>query len=329
MRFHPPRTPRSAVVMFGLAGLIAFLTPARAVDRVISRIRTAGHRDRSRQLRRMVLGDDPDALAHLMRGSEPVIVTDLYERLTLATPPDPTGLRELGARVDTGFSVTRYEEHSPYFLYVGDYGAVKRHTDRLDLAAFLDDMFGGGDHERGTCTYKLFSARDLDGAIGGIIGEMAEQLEAMTGRRADVNASGIWVGSTGVTTPLHHDAWTGLLFQTTGSKRVTMYGPVDRDNVYLTSPFEPTGRWSALPPRSREADPAEFPRLSRATRFEGVLEAGDTLFIPPFWSHEVEALEPNISIPFRFATRTRDFFNPGFLRPAVEIFHGKYVAPAA
>ena len=53
---------------------------------------------------------------------------------------------------------------------------------------------------------------------------------------------------------------------------------------------------------------------------------GETLFIPPYWSHEVEALEPNVSIPFRFAARPIDHLNPGFLRPAVEVFHRKFTA---
>lgn len=115
------------------------------------------------------------------------------------------------------------------------------------------------------------------------------------------------------------------MFQPVGSKRVAMYAPVDRRNIYFSSPFRPTSRWTGLPARSSEADPAAFPRLARATRYEGRLEAGETLFIPPYWSHEVEALEPNVSIPFRFATRPLDHLNPGFLRPAVEVFHKKYL----
>jgi hypothetical protein len=73
--------------------------------------------------------------------------------------------------------------------------------------------------------------------------------------------------------------------------------------------------------------PADFPRFARAHGFEAQLDAGDVLFIPAFWSHEIEALEANISIPFRFGTRTVDQLNPGFLRPAYEVFHRKYVEP--
>ena len=128
-------------------------------------------------------------------------------------------------------------------------------------------------------------------------------------------------------TPLHHDAWTGILFQMDGSKRVAMYSPTDRANLSFVSPFSPTERWSTLPPRSAEADPDDHPLLAHTTRHEAQLDAGEALFIPPYWPHEVEALESNISIPFRFGTRRVDYVNPGFLRPAVEVFHAKYARP--
>jgi hypothetical protein len=129
----------------------------------------------------------------------------------------------------------------------------------------------------------------------------------------------VWIGSTGVVTPLHHDAWPGILFQTEGSKRVAMYSPRDRSNLSFRNPLAGTGRWSTLPGRSADADPTDFPRLAHAVRHETRLHAGDALVIPPFWAHEVEALEPNISIPFRFAGSKLTYLNPGFLRPASEL----------
>jgi hypothetical protein len=311
--------------MLGITGLIVVLTPIWIIDRVVAEFRTRGRRGRPSAIPRVSLADGA-GLAELMDAGRPLIITDLYERLELAAAPDIDGLR--GVAPEAPFPVHRHRPDAPYFLYVGDYGAVKTRTDQMTIGPFLDEMFdGGAERDNDTCTYKLFAIDALEGGVGDIIREMGDQLEAMTRRRADASASGIWIGSEGVITPLHHDAWTGLLFQPVGSKRIVMYAPSDRHNVYFSSPLRPTSRWTGLPARSSDADPAEFPRLRRATRHEGVLEAGDTLFIPPYWSHEVEALEPNISIPFRFATRRIDHLNPGFLRPAVEIFRKKYVAP--
>ena len=85
--------------------------------------------------------------------------------------------------------------------------------------------------------------------------------------------------------------------------------------------------WSRLPGRSADTDLAEFPRFAHATPHEGQLEAGEVLFIPPYWSHEIEALEANISMPFRFTTGVREYLDPGFLMPAMEIFDSKFVHP--
>ncbi|MDH3704943.1 MAG: cupin-like domain-containing protein, partial [Acidimicrobiia bacterium] len=176
--------------------------------------------------------------------------------------------------------------------------------------------------------YHQFDQTGLDGACGEILDHMGDVVAELAARTPAAKHSGIWVGSEGVVTPLHYDAWPGLLFQTEGTKQVSMFTPADAANLYLASPFDATGPWSDLPPRSREADPARFPRLRRARRYEATLKAGDTLFVPPFWAHEMQALEPNISVPLRFAIETRHQLHPHFLRPAWEQLHNPYLVRA-
>jgi len=306
----------------GLAGLIGVLTPVWATHRAVSRVRTARTDGSSVVVPRVSLAER--SLHDVMAGDHPVILTDLIDRVHFRERPDVDGLRHLAATHERPFGVKVHRADAPYFLYVGDYGAELDRVDQLTLDEFLDRMFVTGPDD-GECTYRLFSIADLDGAVGGMIDDIVAAVEPLTDRRPDRNASGVWVGSEGVVTPLHHDAWTGLLLQMEGSKRVAMYSPTDRANLSFVSPFAPTERWSTLPARSSEADPDEHPLLAHTTRHEAQLDAGETLFIPSFWSHEVEALEANISIPFRFGTRPADYVNPGFLRPAVEVFHKKYV----
>ncbi|MEO0494672.1 MAG: cupin-like domain-containing protein [Actinomycetota bacterium] len=301
--------------------LIMVLTPIWAVDRAVANVRTRG-RGRTESIPRSSL-TAAGGLEAIMAAERPMIITDLYEQLDLDIAPDLDGLRTVAP--ETPFPVNRHLAEAPYFLYVGDYGATRERVDQRTMGPFLDELFGDGVGLELT-TYKLFAIHELDGGIGRIIEDMAAALERLVGRKAEPKASGIWIGAEGCTTPLHHDAWTGLLFQPVGSKSIVMYGPRDRANIYFSSPFKPLSTWSRLPARSRDADPARFPRLERAVRFEGRLGEGETLFIPAFWAHEIEALEPNVSIPFRFATRPADHLDPGFLRPAVEIFNGKLTA---
>ncbi len=323
---RPPRTLIPMVTAVALTGLLALLIPIWAVHRLITGLRVRRPRGSRTRIERVTAADvDLDAL---IRGDRPVIIEGLVERLDLPLVPDLEGLRELGARTSTRFTVKSHASHSPYFLYVGDYGAEPAGSEEMTLSEFLDFMFEGREQTHpDTCTYRLFGVNDLDSEVGRIIDTMSDGLAALTDRQPERAASGIWIGSEGVVTPLHHDAWTGLLFQMTGSKRVLMFPPTERPNLYFTSPFAATDRWSTLPGRSDDADPSSYPRFARANGFEGTLDAGDVLFIPAFWSHEIEALEPNISIPFRFGTRPIDQLNPGFLRPAYEIFNRKYVEP--
>ena len=316
-----------ALSAVALCGLLLLLIPVWAVHHAAASLRTRRSSGETRCIRRDCAQDQD--LDELIRGDEPVIIEGLVPELALPLVPDLDGLRQLASADLAPFRVRSHKSHSPYFLYVGDYGAELDRVADMTFAEFLTFMFDGEhENEPEICTYRLFGVSDLDGAIGDIIDSMADGLSRLTDRRPDRQASGIWIGSTGVVTPLHHDAWTGLLFQMTGSKRVLMFPPTERPNLYFTSPFAARDRWSALPGRSSDADPARYPRYRRANRFEAQLDAGDVLFIPAFWSHEIEALEANISIPFRFGTRIVDQVNPGFLRPAFEIFNRKYLEPA-
>src|SRR5262249_44339531 len=51
-------------------------------------------------------------------------------------------------------------------------------------------------------------------------------------------------------------------------------------------------------------DDEAFPEFHRAMALECHLRQGDTLFIPSNWWHEVETLEPSISVQLAFAGGT-------------------------
>ena len=309
-----------------LSGLIAVLLPLWFAQLAISRVRTARGRPEPVEIDRVDIAETD--LQSVLNRRTPVIVTGLTEALDLTLLPDLDGLRALADDVPSPFRVRTHRDHSPFFLYRGDYGAELDQTRTMQLDEFVDFMF---DQEQatGTCTYRLFCINDLDGRVGDIVDDIADRLAVRTDLTPDRQASGLWVGSRGVVTPLHHDAWTGLLFQFHGAKRVRMFSPTDRANLYFSSPFEPRAVWSRLPGRSAETDVDEFPRFARATPWDGQLDEGEVLFIPPYWTHEIEALEANISMPFRFATSLREQLDPGFLIPAIEVFDSKFIEHSA
>ncbi len=308
----------------GLSGLIVLLWPLWFGQMLISRFRTARRTPTTAEIPRVDLADSD--LRTIMAHRTPVIIRGLTDSLDLELLPDLDGLRAVAADGPAPFRVKTHKDHSPYFLYRGDYGAELDHTSEMELDEFVRFMFDA-EQAPGTCTYRLFSVADLDGRVGDIVDDISDRLATRADATPDRQASGLWIGSRGVVTPLHHDAWTGLLFQFHGAKRVRMFSPVDRTNLYFSSPREPNAVWSRLPGRSADTDVAEFPRFARATPHEATLEAGEVLFIPPYWSHEIEALEANISMPFRFTSTVREYLDPGFLIPAMEVFDSKFVQP--
>ncbi len=331
MRTTPRRSLRTLVLAPGLAALVVVLLPVWSAHALLTRLRTRRQVGTSVDLPRRAAGEV--GLADLMRERRPVVVEGLAAAIGVDHVADLAAFRDLASGSDSTFRVRFHRDTAPYFLYTGDYGNEPDHDEEMTLADFLAMMFGDEDGVRagppdGLCVYRLFGPSDLDGAVGQMLDRIADGLHGVADQPPEKGASGIWIGSRGVVTPLHHDAWPGLLFQTHGSKRVTMYSPRDRTNLYFSAPVRVGSRWSRLPGRSATADPDSFPRARRAIRHEGLLGPGDVLFIPPFWSHEIEALEPNISIPFRFRVTAADHLNPGYLRPATEVLDGKVVRPA-
>ena len=80
-----------------------------------------------------------------------------------------------------------------------------------------------------------------------------------------------------------------LLVQVTGRKRVVLFGPRDTNNLYLVGD------------KSRVLDIDNpnlslFPRFARVTRHECLLEAGDVLFIPALWFHNVVSLNFSVAV---------------------------------
>lgn len=312
------RRARSIVIAVGLAVLVTVLTPVWFVHdratRAITRLRTGRTTTIPRQ---SAHATDVD---RVLRGHRPVIVEGLAPALGIGDAATPAGLRARAG--DHSFELAVHDDAAPYFLYSGGYGATEHHRRKMTVSDLLDMMFGDGP-EPGTTVYQLLGIRAADGRIAEELDEFDRAITAACDHTTEPRFSGVWIGSVGVVTPLHHDAWPGLLFQTWGRKRVAMYAPTDRSNLSFRTPLVGAGRWSDLPARSAEADPASFPRLRHAIRLEGELGPGDALYIPPFWAHEMEAVEPNISVPFRFATFRTSYLNPGFLRPASELVRAR------
>jgi|GEM_PF-1371631 len=116
----------------------------------------------------------------------------------------------------------------------------------------------------------------------------------------------LWISAAGCVTPLHYDLSNGFLCQVRGAKQVWLFDPAHFDRLYPRGSqfpgldnFERQSRVDIHHP-----DSEAFPEFRRAAALECHLRQGDTLFIPSNWWHEVETLEPSLSVQLAFAGGT-------------------------
>ena len=315
---------RALVYGVGLAGLVAILTPIWLTHHLATRIAGARRKGDTIDIERVDAATV--SLADVMAAGRPVILEGLVGELGLSDVATPDALRVLAG--DHRINVTEFDAERPYFLYSGGYETRALDKRPMAVRELLDTMFDDGVAD-GTVVYQLFGNNSLDGQTAAVLDQVDRAVKSRVDLATEPRFSGIWIGSPGAVTPLHHDAWPGLLFQTHGTKRVAMYAPSDRTHLSFRSPLRGEGRWSDLPGRSGDASVDEFPHIAHAERFVGTLTPGDVLHIPAFWAHEMEAETANISMPFRFAGTPSTYLNPGFLRPASELLRKQVKTPSA
>lgn len=107
----------------------------------------------------------------------------------------------------------------------------------------------------------------------------------------------IWIGPKGTLTPLHRDDSDNLFAQVWGQKKFTLAAPHHREAL---------GTWSTAPEGGLDGcdfnpdapDYDRFPTARDVTFLRVTLEAGDLLFLPEGWFHQVESVSTSLSVNF-------------------------------
>ncbi|CAM4111314.1 Lysine-specific demethylase 8 [Pseudomonas reidholzensis] len=107
----------------------------------------------------------------------------------------------------------------------------------------------------------------------------------------------IWIGPKGTLTPLHRDDSDNLFAQVWGEKSFILAAPHYREALgcWATSP---DGGLEGCDVDPRAPDPVRFPGSDAVHFMEVVLQAGDLLFLPEGWFHQVESLATSLSVNF-------------------------------
>jgi len=107
----------------------------------------------------------------------------------------------------------------------------------------------------------------------------------------------IWIGPKGTLTPLHRDDTDNLFAQVWGQKTFTLAAPHHRTAL---------GTWSTSPQGGLDGcdfnpdapDYQRFPSARNVTFLRVTLQAGDLLFLPEGWFHQVESTSTSLSVNF-------------------------------
>ncbi|MDB5104178.1 MAG: hypothetical protein JWP91_1867 [Fibrobacteres bacterium] len=103
-----------------------------------------------------------------------------------------------------------------------------------------------------------------------------------------------WIGPSGSFTGLHYDIAPNLFAQFHGSKEFTFYPPGQSRYLYPGRKYDIGSVLSEVD--SRRPDPVRFPLFGKARGVKTVVEAGQMLFTPAGWWHQVLGLETSISV---------------------------------
>lgn len=101
-----------------------------------------------------------------------------------------------------------------------------------------------------------------------------------------------WIGPAGTVTPLHCDYDDNIFAQLWGSKRIFL-SPPHHDAFLYPSQANAILFGSPFDPEAPDYD--QFPLARQATMIDVMVEAGDMLYVPAGWYHQVRALTFSLS----------------------------------
>lgn len=164
------------------------------------------------------------------------------------------------------------------------------HRRELPFDQFIDLIVGTPGNDAYMTAYN--SDRNRDALL--VLHRDLGFLDKFLSRDADAPHGMLWIGPAGTTTSLHHDLTDNLIAQIVGRKQVKLIPAADVGKLYnQTHVFSEISDLD-----DPKLDPSRFPLLSRARIYDLTLEAGEILFVPLGWWHQVKALDFSVTVTY-------------------------------
>eukprot|EP01036_Dinobryon_divergens_P026831 gene26831-35523_t len=228
-------------------------------------------------LRRQSLDDgktEADAVTEYMLENRPAVLTGFQDRWTLLSLRNESAYLS-SLRCETG----RFDGPEPAALWGLTSGAhdvlVRPPATSMYLHHFFELM---NDPTVSETFYLEYLALHIP-----MPDWLQENLKSVNNSSIlDHLVTNVWIGGRPTTSPLHYDDYENFLCQIVGKKELLLFPPDDIGNLYYV------GRPKGL---LKYKFPGNFTReKNSATPLRVVLSAGDTLYLPAYWHHEVQSL---------------------------------------
>lgn len=173
---------------------------------------------------------------------------------------------------------------------------------RMRMDAFIDGVLASTPEHPGPYLYRVFICPHLPQLLPDVLPlnrysfphRFASPLMPWTWRRPDGFIK-LLIGGAGSRFPIVHfdgENAHATVTQLYGSKIFVLFPPQDSEFLYPKEHI-PNQSWISDIER---ADLQRFPLFAKATRYQTILQPGDTVFIPCGWWHAARVSGPSISI---------------------------------
>lgn len=104
----------------------------------------------------------------------------------------------------------------------------------------------------------------------------------------------LWVGPGGNTSPLHYDQAHNFFIQLYGVKSFLLASPKEFYKLYPNSVFSKAQHMSRV--NINNFDIKQYPKILKAKFIKVDINAGEMLFLPSYWWHQVYSIDTTVSI---------------------------------
>ena len=256
----------------------------------------------------------PDAVPYdeLMAAERPAVIKGLVRDWPLARAGSPREAADYLKSFYQGKQIVAFIARSELqgrFGYTQDATQLDFKSDRGLLDEYLDRILAHLDDDQAPAIY--IGSTDVDRFLPGFRAE--NDLVLNHGMFAEnPPLVGAWLGNR-TTALAHHDMSNNIACCLVGRRRFALFPPEQVENLY-PGPLEPTPGGQVVTMTDIDAPDFErFPRLREALSAGEIaeLDAGDALYYPAMWWHQVRALEAfNVMINYWWNTSPKFMGTP-------------------